>query len=108
MLTITLTDNCFNTDSADGDQCAVLWADVRAIVAFKRDLFGVDVICLEFRVGESECWLEIDEECTGYNELVTEIERRFEIERDWWSKVAFPAFDTNRMTLWEDPSLSDR
>lgn len=106
MITITLTRNGFDVVSADGDSGSVVWTDVREIVAFKRNLLTVDLICFGFRVDESECCLEVDEECDGYEELVTEVERRFEIESDWWSKVAFPPFETNFRTLWGEPLLS--
>jgi hypothetical protein len=45
----------------------------------------------------------VDEDWTGYAELVKEIERRFDIRCEWWPKVAFPAFATNRTTLWGEP-----
>jgi hypothetical protein len=106
MLTITLTRHGFDIVSANGDRGSVVWNEVREIVAFKRDLLTVDLICLGFRVDESECCIEVDEECAGYEELATEVERRFEIESDWRSKVAFPAFETNFMTLWGEALLS--
>ena len=106
MLTITLTSHGFDVVSANGDRASVVWTEVREIVAFKRDLLTVDLICLGFRADESECWFEVDEECDGYEELITEVECRFEIESDWRSNVALPAFDTNFRTLWGEPLLS--
>ena len=103
MLTITLTRHGFDVVSANGDRGSVVWNEVREIVAFKRGLLTVDLICLGFRVDESECCIEIDEQCEGYEELATEVERRFEIESGWRSKVAFPAFETSFRTLWGQP-----
>ena len=39
----------------------------------------------------------------GFNEVVNEIRRRFpDHDPDWWSKVAFPAFQTCWTVIWGD------
>lgn len=106
MLTITLTESGFKTQSANGVWDCVFWDEVREIVAFKRDMLSVDLICLGFRTDDSDNWFEVDEECPGYGPLISEVERRFELTHDWWPKVAFPAFETNFTTLWGEPLLS--
>ncbi len=81
----------------------VPWASVKEICALKRDLLTYDTIRLAFRVSADGNYVEVDEGDTGYGDLVQEIERRFEIvDKDWWHKVAFPAFGTNRTTIWHD------
>ncbi len=106
MFEITLTESGFKARSENGDLACVFWEEVREIVAFKRDLLTVDLICLGFRISDSDDYFEIDEEDAGYQTLVSELERRFDIDEGWWSKVAFPPFGTNAMTLWRGPLLS--
>lgn len=100
MLTITLADAGFKTMSQDGVWACVLWEEVWEIFAFKRDLFGVDLICLGFQLNAAGDFFEVDEECDGYKELVAEVERRFDVTQGWWAKVEFPAFEANLTTLW--------
>ncbi|MDB6118067.1 MAG: hypothetical protein JWO08_1848, partial [Verrucomicrobiaceae bacterium] len=45
------------------------------IVAFKEDLFGVDSICIGFRVVDRDEYCRVMEESRGYEELITEIHR---------------------------------
>lgn len=80
----------------------VRWSDVTRIEAFKRDLGTVDTICVAIQIdgknGVKE-WIELPEELEQFNALLCEVERRFHISSDWWSKVAFPAFATNDTNL---------
>lgn len=78
----------------------VSWADVLEIYAFKRALTTVDLICLGFRIDESDRFLEVHEEMPGYKSLVQTLEQRFLLKTDWWGEVAFPAFETNMMSIW--------
>lgn len=45
-VSITTTDDGFSVDSKP--QLAMEWKDIKKIVAFKRDLFTLDLICLGF------------------------------------------------------------
>jgi hypothetical protein len=84
----------------------VVWTNVEQIVAFKVDAMVVDHICLGFRTkGESTLHVT-DEETPGWEELLGEISRRFEVPfEDWFRKVAFPAFAENFTVLWAAPQL---
>jgi hypothetical protein len=102
--TIRLTSDGFAVIEHDGTPHQVAWASVKEIFAFKLDLFSCDTIRLGFRVCDDGTYWDVDENDMGYRELVAEIERRFEIvDKDWWTKVAYPAFATNRTTLWGEP-----
>lgn len=86
-----------------GDRPAVLvfWTEVRQIFAFKEDVFAYDIICLGFRITDDGEWVMVHEEMKGYKDLVSEIERRFsDYERDWWEKVAYPAFERCFTPIW--------
>jgi len=101
---IRLASDGFSILEADGTLHDLAWASVKEVFAFKLDLLMCDTIRLGFRLSDGT-YLQVDEDDTGYRELVAEIERRFDlVEKDWWTKVAFPAFATNRTTLWGEPS----
>jgi hypothetical protein len=78
---------------------------VRQVVAFQEDHFSYDMICIGFRVDESDDLRRVTEESLGYTELLRELPRRFPgIRTDWFHDVAFPAFMTNWTTLWVAPT----
>ena len=79
----------------------VRWADIQEIVAFKRDLFSYDAICLGFRIDERDHFVEVAEDYPGYKPFLSTVEQRFPLKDDWWREVAFPAFATNWTTIWK-------
>ena len=98
---IQLVSDGFLVVDRDGTSRHVAWETVKEIFAFKRDLLTYDTIRLGFRISDDGRSWEVDEDWPGYTGLLAEIERRFDIvDKEWWSKVAFPAFATNRTTLW--------
>ena len=79
---------------------SVDWADVVMVMAFKRDLFTYDLICLAMDLTDGT-WVEVDEEMEGFKELQETLPRVLRgLDADWWGKVAFPAFATNATTIW--------
>jgi hypothetical protein len=76
------------------------WPDIIEIVAFKRDFFSHDQICIGIRTMSSDGYLVISEEWKGFKDFTSAIENKFEVTNDWWSKVAFPAFVENWTRLW--------
>ncbi|MEQ8843394.1 MAG: hypothetical protein RIB58_00960 [Phycisphaerales bacterium] len=79
------------------------WRSVVRIEAFKIDLYTVDCIAIEFTLddGVRVC---MHEDFEGFTSLVKEIERVFDgIPDEWWTTVAFPAFEENRTLLWARP-----
>jgi len=86
----------------------VRWSDVKEIFAFKRDIFSYDLICVGFRVSDDGTYWEIDEQMHGYEEVLAALDKAFpEVATRWWQKVAFPAFETNFLTLWGDPKQQE-
>ncbi|MDA0834095.1 MAG: hypothetical protein O3A29_12500 [Planctomycetota bacterium] len=76
------------------------WTKVKEIVAFKDDAFVYDIICIEFQSSDKSV-LKIDEEYEGYRELLEYLPQVFAgIRTDWFSDVAFPAFEHCLTKLW--------
>ncbi|GAB4140070.1 MAG: hypothetical protein Tsb009_09290 [Planctomycetaceae bacterium] len=99
---ITFDDDGFSVERKSADSVRMKWDEVREIQAYKADLFSYDLICWVF-LGKDDVWVEVNEEMVGFAKLEKHIEKRFEFEdRDWFHKVAFPAFETNLMTLWKN------
>ncbi|KPK84883.1 MAG: hypothetical protein AMJ81_04595 [Phycisphaerae bacterium SM23_33] len=83
------------------ERTTVHWSDVKEVFAFKRDIFAVDLICIGFRVSDDGRYWEIDEQMSGYEDVLAAATEAFPgLDPDWWHKVAFPAFKTNLVTLW--------
>ena len=81
---------------------AIKWQGVTKIVAFKRDLFGIDLICLLIATEASP--LEINEQSHGWKEFLEAAQQNlpgmisFET---WFPQVAFPAFELNPTILFD-------
>ena len=79
----------------------VFWSDVREVYAYKEDLFAFDEIRLGFRIDDDGASWTVSESCSGYPGLLAALPLRFPgIRTDWFSEVAFPAFEAKRTTLW--------
>ena len=85
------------------DSSSLAWNKVVSVKAFKRDLFAVDQICLEFELKDGGA-LEIHEEMQGWKSLVSKLPDYLpgckSIE-EWFQAVAFPAFELNLTTIFE-------
>jgi len=81
--------------------CVVAWASVSRIIAYKIDLFVVDEICIDVVVDTGKrC--ELDESMDGFSDFVENMERSLiGIEKEWWHKVAFPAFETCEIVVYD-------
>lgn len=78
------------------------WTEVRCVETFKRDLFGVDMICLAFGTSVHSEPLIAHDEMAGFCELCEQLESRIPgIPGGWWRAVAFPAFATNFAVLFK-------
>jgi len=76
---------------------------VREVVGFKSDHFSIDEVCLGFRIEEagSPVRIWVDEDDRGFKQFLPEVEKRFNIDPEWFAKVAYPAFVQNWTTLWK-------
>lgn len=79
------------------------WKEVVRVVAFKRDQYLVDRICLLFELSESRT-LEVNEDMVGWGQLIHQIPEYLPgavTFSEWFLPVAFPAFKTNERTVFE-------
>jgi len=78
------------------------WDDVCEAQVYKRDLWAYDLICLAFftRAGEEIELNEEDPNLTFLMEIMSTALPESKKWGDWFSKVAFPAFQTNPQTIY--------
>jgi len=92
-----------NSDSVSSEGAPSLrWNDVNAVLAYKRDLYLTDLICLAFATHDST--IEVDEEMQGWSQLVEELPRLLPGTpplSDWWERVAKPPFAACVTKLFE-------
>ena len=78
------------------------WSAVTEVVAYKRDVFAFDLICLAFDTSDGS--LEINEEMPGWSQLVGRLPSlipgmpKFS---EWWERVAQPPFAPCVTTLFK-------
>lgn len=79
----------------------VRWDEVEEIAAWKVDLYSYDVIRIGVRPTELRGSLTFDEEQDAWETFLNMLNQRFTLQPpDWWSAVAFPAFQQNLTILW--------
>jgi hypothetical protein len=79
----------------------VRWGDIDEIIAYKRDLMSVDLICAAFSTESGA--LELHEEQDGWEELMRVVPDHLKGARSYAEAlrdVAFPAFATNKTILY--------
>ena len=79
------------------------WETIDRVVAYKRDCYTVDLICLAFIDGDGVVLLDVDESATGYQELVDGMPQYLAgclSMGEWFMEVAFPAFEVNATELY--------
>jgi hypothetical protein len=91
---ISADDSGIKVDSGSGWGPVMAWDQITRIVAFKRDVYSHDVICLLIETSNKSV-LEVNEGMPGWTELVNELPIRLPSARpysQWFTDVAFPAF----------------
>ena len=97
-----LTPHGFFVSSIDsGDlRATVRWDDVKAVRAFKRDLFAHDMICVAFQLPD-KTWLEIWEESEGFVPIIEKMAQTLPgIPEEWQSDIMVPPFVTMDTLLY--------
>jgi len=96
----------FSILESDKETIYIVWGEIIEIVAFKRDLLTVDLVCFNIRVvrkGEN-IWFLIHEEMNGFDVLTNKLQSLLpEFDSDWRDKVMKPAFASSRTTLYTKP-----
>jgi hypothetical protein len=83
------------------------WAEICRAIAFKRDLFTVDRICL-FLARRDGAGIELDEEMAGWLRFVEALPAHLPSctpFSEWFPAVAFPAFARNDLEIWASESV---
>jgi hypothetical protein len=80
------------------------WADIEQVVAFKRDLYVHDQLCLGLAIKGRDGVLPLEEDNPDWGEVVQQLEARFPLPENWKGQVMHPPFETRWTVLWPDPS----
>jgi len=80
------------------------WRDVKEIIAFKRDLYVVDSICIAFRTTDELHYFQVAEEDENWNDLCDTLQTEFGINwPDCYTHIVQPPFAPNRTIIWGKP-----
>lgn len=85
------------------ESATMQWIEVQRAVAFKRDLFTVDCICVSFARADGTT-IEVNEEMARWRRFVESIPEHLPDCKpwsDWFSIVAFPPFAPSETVLYE-------
>lgn len=98
---INTCDQEFEIVDTKGARNTVTWTSVCRINAFKRDLFSIDLICIEFYLDGQEFPIEVNERMEGYKFFIDILTSKFDgFDLNWYSKIVQPAFATNLTEIW--------
>jgi hypothetical protein len=78
------------------------WGAVECATVFKRDLFTYDLICLQLKIADHV--IEFDEEDLNWKELTEAMPHHLSgctQWSDWFTEVAFPAFETKELLIYQ-------
>jgi len=78
------------------------WQDIQQAVAYKRDVFAYDLICIEFITAE---WgVEINERMEGWGEMTSALPNYLPGITDcweWWNAILQPPFAANPTVIFK-------
>jgi hypothetical protein len=78
------------------------WTSIRRVVAFKRDVFSHDLLCLALEL-QPQAVVELDESMKGWHELLMALPARLPgalSADEWLARVAFPAFKESSLDIY--------
>ncbi len=76
------------------------WSEVTGVLAYKRDIFTMDLICIALATADGT--LEINENMEGWSPLIEVLPKYLPGSKsaaEWWKQVAFPPFLPNSTIL---------
>ena len=77
------------------------WVNIEKVIAYKRDCYSFDLMCLAIVVAENA--LEITEEIEGWDDLLDRAPGflpGWQSKADWYQGVMLPAFKTFATTIF--------
>jgi hypothetical protein len=78
------------------------WTSIRRVVAFKRDVYSHDLLCLALEF-QPQAVVELDESMKGWHELLKALPARLPgalSADEWLPRVAFPAFKESSLEIY--------
>lgn len=100
------SDNSF-TIQLDKETKTINWDDIELIKAYKIDQYTVDCIVIEIHLAET--FITINDQTTGHMKFMdTASNKLSNFKKDWFTVVAFPAFETNLTTVYERQTADEK
>lgn len=85
----------------DNTEKNVKWNEIKTLIAYKKDLFAVDIICLDI-IFENEAFLKINEETKGWFKFLEHSKEKLEItDKTWEINIAVPPFEPNTTIIFD-------
>ena len=82
------------------------WNDIEEIVAFKRDLYIHDQICLGISIKGQDTFIPLEEDNACWPAVVQVLEEHFTLPENWQELVMQPPFGAEWTLLWPNPSFN--
>jgi hypothetical protein len=79
----------------------IAWGDIVKVIAYKRDCYGFDLMCLA--IGVKGNALEITEGMEGWDDLLDrapDVLAGWRSKTDWYQGVMLPAFKANQTVIF--------
>ena len=95
----------FEAVSRQGRRFAVRWAGVRHVLAYKRDLWTTDEICLAFE-SDAGPVREVSEEWPGFTDLFHGMETELGVSPGWYLDIMTPAFEPMHRVIFSRPDTA--
>ena len=84
-----------------------LWPSIQVIIAHKRDLITMDLICFDVLLDDGDL-IEVNEEMYGFESLLAAMERNLpRFDKRWPDKVVEPPFAANQTVIYSAGSKSE-
>ena len=82
------------------------WQDIFTVFGYKKDLYSVDLICLD-AFNENGKGFSINEETEGWFQFLRQLKRKITGIPEYWEiEIADPAFETNLTLLFDRQNRS--
>ena len=84
----------------DVERVFLSWHEIAEIVAYKRDLYTVDQVCVAFRLRGAKDFFALEEDNPSWEVVLAATNERFDLLDGWFAEVDRDAFQTNWKTIW--------
>jgi hypothetical protein len=98
---VELEPGGFAVHTARGRRFPVRWASVRRVIAYKRDLWSTDEICVLFESDDDSGRQEVSEEWPGFKDLFGVMEKELGISPGWYMEIMMPPFESTPRLLFD-------